>query len=73
MINSLTQGGDLTVFGIGLAKMAIIYGVGALSTYASSRLMVGIAQKTTNSIRAKLFNHMQDLPLRYFTVVPTGN
>jgi len=66
LINGLVQGAALSGLARSLAVMAAVYGAGALSSYLGSRLMVGIAQNTSNRIRATLFNHLQDLPLSYF-------
>ena len=43
-----------------------IYLVGVAASYLQSRLMVQIAQKTTNRMRRELFVKMQSLPLKYF-------
>lgn len=53
-----------------LAKNLIIvssFYVGAsLFIFIQSKIMVGIAYKTTNIIRKELFDHLQTLPLSYF-------
>lgn len=56
-----------------LAVMAAIYALGAIFSYLSSRIMVSIAQRTTNTIRAELFNKLQKLPIGYFDSTPNGN
>lgn len=66
LINGLAGGANPAGLARSLAVMAAIFGLGALSSYAGSRLMVGIAQRTTHRIRAGLFNHLQDLPISYF-------
>ncbi len=43
-----------------------VYIAGALSTYAQARIMLNISQNTLNSIRKDLFDHLQDLPIKYF-------
>lgn len=66
LINNYILPGDFS----GLAKMLVlmgaIYGAGAFSSYAYSRIMVHVAQNTINEIRKDLFNHMQKLPISYF-------
>ncbi|NLJ89750.1 MAG: ABC transporter ATP-binding protein [Clostridiales bacterium] len=57
---------DLSLLGSGLAKMGIIYLIGALSTYIYNRLMVDITAGTLHRIRTDLFAHMQTLPIKYF-------
>ena len=49
-----------------LSVMACIYVVAALSSFAYRRIMLYVSQKTLNEIRGDLFNHMEDLPLKYF-------
>ena len=49
-----------------LIKLVLIYGFGALSTYCYARIMLQVAQKTLNTIRKDLFNHMQELPIKFF-------
>ncbi len=49
-----------------LVPLAFIYAAGALSSYAYSRIMLQVAHKTLNTIRADLFNHMMDLPIKFF-------
>ena len=56
---------DLTV---DVLKMAVIYLCGAVGTYLSSRLMVSVAQKTANKMRKELFEKLQDLPIRDWTI-----
>ncbi len=49
-----------------LIPLACIYIAGALSSYSYSRIMLQVAQKTLNIIRKDLFDHMMDLPIRFF-------
>ena len=49
-----------------LFVLGIIYICGAGSQYAYSRLMLNISQSTLNILRRDLFEHLQDLPLKYF-------
>lgn len=49
-----------------LIFLGFIYGFGVISSYAYSRIMLQVAQKTLNIIRRDLFNHMMDLPIRFF-------
>ena len=46
--------------------MAVVYGIGALSTLIYNRMMVVIEQQTLKRIRNDMFNHMQSLPISYF-------
>ncbi len=49
-----------------LISLGFIYGFGVISSYAYSRIMLQVAQKTLNLIRRDLFNHMMDLPIKFF-------
>ncbi|MBQ8013379.1 MAG: ABC transporter ATP-binding protein [Treponema sp.] len=46
--------------------MIVIYGIGALSSYGSERILVFISTNTLCNIRKDLFHHMEKLPLRYY-------
>ena len=46
--------------------LAVFYVCGALSSYLYSRIMIGVAQGTLNTIRRDLFENMQDLPISFF-------
>ena len=50
----------------GVAATAAIYGLGALSAYGYTQIMVRAAQKILRDIRRDLFAHLQTLPLRFF-------
>ena len=49
-----------------LVSLGFIYTFGVISSYAYSRIMLQVAQKTLNLIRRDLFNHMMDLPISFF-------
>ena len=49
-----------------IAALLAIYALGALASYMYSRLMLTISTGALSSIRKDLFNHMEDLPIRYF-------
>lgn len=64
---------DFTPLFLALCKMAAIYGVGVLSTYLYSRILINVAQGTMKRIRDDLFAHMEKLPIRYFDTNPHGD
>lgn len=66
LINKYIIPGDFKGLAIGLAELGIIYMAGVIAAYLENRLMVKVAQRTTNSMRKDLFEKMQDLPLKYF-------
>lgn len=49
-----------------IASMALIYGVGVVSTLAYNLIMVNVSEGTQKYIRDSLFSHMETLPIRYF-------
>ncbi len=55
-----------------LIAMAIIYTVGIFAAWYWNRSMAIITQKFMNSMRIKMFNHLQDLPIKYFDTHPHG-
>ena len=57
---------DFTPLASALLKIAIIYILGILCSYTYNRIMVNVSQGTMKTIRIKLFNHMQSLPIQYF-------
>lgn len=57
---------DLTGFIGMLTIMGGIYLIGALSTYAYSRLMINVATNALFKVRNDLFTHMERLPISHF-------
>lgn len=49
-----------------IGKVAVFYGIGVISTFAYSKIMIYVSQGTIKNLRVELFSHMQDLPIRYF-------
>ena len=65
--NMLSSGSrDFTVIIRYLCILAIIYICGAAAQYTYSRLMLNVSQGTLNVLRRDLFEHLQDLPIKYF-------
>lgn len=56
-----------------LAVMACIYLAGILSSLTYQRTMVTVAQGILRDVRGQMFNHMQDLPIRYFDTHTHGD
>ena len=57
---------NLTKFISLLCVMIVVYVIGALASYANSRIMLHISTKTLFKIRTELFSHLEKLPLKYF-------
>ena len=49
-----------------IAVLAVIYTVGALSSYLYSRIMITVSTGSLYKMRMQMFTHMQKLPIRYF-------
>ncbi len=57
---------------IDIIILAVVYILGAVSTYLYSRIMVNVTSGTLNDLRRDLFNHLQDLPVSYFDKTTHG-
>ncbi len=64
---------DFTPLITALTYMACIYGVGILSAYGYSKLLIEVSQGTLKKIRDDLFAHMEKLPIQYFDTHPHGD
>ena len=51
---------------VAMGRVAVFYGIGVISTFAYSKIMIYVSQGTIKNLRVELFSHMQDLPIRYF-------
>lgn len=49
-----------------MGRVAVFYGIGVISTFAYSKIMIYVSQGTIKNLRVELFSHMQVLPIRYF-------
>ncbi len=59
---------------LGLATtLACIYAVGVLSSLFWNRAMAVVTQGSLEKLREKMFNRMQDLPIRYFDTHQRGD
>lgn len=56
----------------GLLVMGAVYLLCVLSTYAQSRIMIGVSQRAIYSVRRDLYNKLQTLPIRFFDERSTG-
>ena len=61
-----TKSSDFTVFFGYLATLAVVYGVGALTTFVVNRLVVNVSTATLEAVRVDMFTKLEKLPLRYF-------
>jgi len=49
-----------------IVRMGLVYGLGAVSSYVSARIMMQVSSKALYSVRSALFRSMEALPLRFF-------
>lgn len=49
-----------------MGRVTVFYGIGVISTFTYSKIMIYVSQGTIKNLRVELFSHMQDLPIRYF-------
>ncbi len=61
-----SQNPDFSGLLTAVATLAIIYVVGALSSYGYQRLMITVSTGSLYKMRTQMFEHMQKLPIRYF-------
>ena len=71
-INSGTIGAVSAYVAIALIVLAVIYGIGIVTTYLQARLMMSISLNVIENLRNDLFEKMQTLPVRYYDGHPTG-
>lgn len=57
----------------GILVMLCIYGIGVVGNYLQQRIMLGVSQRSLIRIRKDLFDHLQDMPVRYFDTNSTGD
>ena len=77
IISESWQSGDWTTAQPKILKLvttlACIYGVGILSSLFWNRAMAIVTQGSLEKLREKMFNRMQDLPIRYFDTHQRGD
>ena len=56
-----------------LLVMAAIYGASIIANYLQMRIMIGVSQRTLIRIRKDLFDHLQQMPVRYFDTNTVGD
>ena len=56
-----------------LLKIACIYLIGILCSWAYNQIMVRVSQGTLHDIRVTLFTKMESLPIKYFDTHPHGD
>ncbi len=68
-----TEHPDFGPLAAAIGQVGMIYGVGALFTWAYNRVMVKVTQGTLRSLRDEMFTHMESLPVKYFDTHSHGD
>ena len=55
-----------------LISLGVVYTLGIFAAWYWNRSMAVITQKFMNEMRIKMFDHLQDLPIKYFDTHPHG-
>ncbi len=53
--------------------MAIVYGIGVISSLIYTQIMARVSQGFLNHLRKDMFNKMEELPIKYFDRTPHGD
>ena len=56
-----------------LMSVALTYFIGVVCSFSYNRIMIYVTQGTMRSLRVKLFNHMETLPINYFDTHAHGD
>ncbi len=64
---------DFSPLANALFRMACIYGIGILCSWAYNQIMIRISQGTLHDIRVNLFARMEYLPVKYFDTHAHGD
>ncbi|MBR1691491.1 MAG: ABC transporter ATP-binding protein [Lachnospiraceae bacterium] len=69
----LTDNPDFTPLAHAIGRVCIFYAIGIVSTFAYNRIMVSVTQGVLRNMRNELFEHMEQLPIRYFDTHAHGD
>lgn len=69
----LADNPDFAPLGRAIIRVAAFYGIGVLSTWIYSRIMIEVTQGTMKRIRDDMFTHMESLPIKYFDTHAHGD
>ncbi len=56
-----------------ILTMVMFYGIGIVAALVQNLVMARVTQGTLDKLRRAMFDHMQDLPIRYFDTHPHGD
>lgn len=58
---------------VGIAFMAVIYGVSVLTQWLQQRIMLTVSQRSLKKMRRELMDKLQTMPVRFFDSHPVGD
>ncbi len=64
---------DFSPLAAAIARVAVFYGIGVVSTFGYNRILINVAQGTLRKFRDDLFTHMERLPISYFDTHAHGD
>ena len=64
---------DFAPLGMAILKVAFVYALGAFAMWLQNFLMIFVSQGTLRSMRTKMFEKMEQLPIRYFDTHAHGD
>ena len=56
-----------------MSRVAIFYALGVVAAFVQQKILIYVSQGCIRDMRNELFNHMQDLPIRYFDTHAHGD
>ena len=56
-----------------MGRVAIFYAIGVVAAFVQQKVLIYVSQGSIRDMREELFNHMQDLPIRYFDTHAHGD
>lgn len=56
-----------------MSRVAIFYALGVVAAFVQQKVLIYVSQGCIRDMREELFNHMQDLPIRYFDTHAHGD
>jgi ATP-binding cassette subfamily B protein len=68
-----TENPDFSGLAHAIARVAVFYAIGALSSYIYNRIMINVSQGTMRNIRNDMFSKMEKLPIKYFDTHAHGD
>ena len=56
-----------------MSRVAVFYALGVVAAFVQQKVLIYVSQGSIRDMREELFNHMQDLPIRYFDTHAHGD